>query len=67
MKTREFQKFEMEFLREEPIDIRRNFLIVEALYEEAVILGVFPTSNPLEGLDVDLRIAKVINSVPKTP
>lgn len=67
MKTREFLKFETEFLRKERTDITRNFLIVEALYREAVALGVIPTRNPLEGLEVDLRIAKVINSVPKTP
>jgi hypothetical protein len=67
METREYRKFETELLKEEPVDVGRNFQILEGLYEEAVALGVIPTSNPLEGLGVDLRIARVINSVPKTP
>jgi hypothetical protein len=38
---------------------------VEALYREAVALGVFPLQDSLEGLEVDIRIAKVVNSVSK--
>jgi len=65
MKAKEFQKFELTLLRREKRDVKRNFKIVEALYKEAVALGVFPLKNPLDGLDVDLRIAKVINRVSK--
>lgn len=66
MKAKEFQKFEFALLREEKIDIRRNFRIVEALHKEALVLCATRLKNPLDGLDVDLRIAKVINCVPKT-
>jgi hypothetical protein len=66
MKTKEFQEFELALLRREKTDIGRNFRIVEALYNEAVALGVVPLKNPLDGLDVDLRMAAVINSVSKT-
>ena len=59
----EFQKFEIEFLKKEKAEIVRNFKMVEALYHEAVTLGVIPLKNPLDGIEVDLRIAKVINSV----
>jgi len=61
----EFQRFEIEILRNEKLDIKRKFKIVEALYKEAVALGVFPLKDSLEGLEVDIRIAKVINSVSK--
>ncbi len=61
----EFQKFEIEFLRNEKLDIKKKFKIVEALYKEAVALGVFPLKDSLEGLEVDIRIAKGINSVSK--
>jgi hypothetical protein len=61
----EFRRFEIEILRNEKLDIRKKFKIVEALYKEAVALGVFPLKDSLEGLEVDIRIAKVINSVPK--
>ena len=62
-KQRELLKFEMDFLRQEKVDIVRNLHIVEALYKEAVTLGIIPLKNPLDGIDVDLKIAKVVNSV----
>ncbi len=61
----EFQKFEIEFLRNGKFDLKNKFKILEALYKEAVALGVFPLRDSLEGLDVDIRIAKVVNSVSK--
>jgi len=33
----------------------------EALFEEAKLLGVFPLKDPLEGVDVDIRLAQVLN------
>jgi hypothetical protein len=64
-RLREFQRFEIEFSRNEKLDIKKKFKIVEALYKEAVALGVFPLKDSLEGLEVDIRIAKGINSVSK--
>jgi len=61
----EFQKFEIEFLRNGKLDLKKKFKLLEALYKEAVALGVFPLRDSLEGLDVDIRIAKVVNSVSK--
>ena len=63
----EFAGFERELTRREKPDLKRNLKIVEALFQEAVELGVLPLKDPLEGLEVDIRIAKVINSVQKTP
>jgi hypothetical protein len=61
----EFRTFEIEFLRKEKLDTKKKFKIVEDLYKEAVALGAFPLKDSLEGLEVDIRIAKVINSVSK--
>jgi len=57
-----FQTFEKKLLRKERVDIKRNFQIMNALYKEAVTLGIFPLKDPLEGLEVDIKIAKVVNS-----
>lgn len=57
------EKFEKNLIKTEKIDITRNFQIIDALYFEAVELGIFPLKNPLDGIDNDIRIAKVINSV----
>jgi transcriptional regulator with XRE-family HTH domain len=56
-------EFELDFLRREKVDRVRNFHIVEALYNEAVTLGILPLKNPLDGIEVDLKIAKVVNRV----
>ena len=62
-KQRELQKFEMDFIKKEKVHIVMNFRVVEALYKEAVTLGIIPLKNPLDGIEVDLKIAKVVNSV----
>lgn len=62
-KRKELQKFEFDFLRKEKAGISRNFRILEALYKEAVTLGIIPLKNPLDGIEVDLRIARVVNRV----
>ncbi|NWF93073.1 MAG: helix-turn-helix domain-containing protein [Syntrophaceae bacterium] len=58
-----WSKFELDFMKKEKADMMRNLRIVEALYKEAVTLGIIPIKNPLDGIEVDLRIAKVVNSV----
>ena len=59
----ELQEFEVDFLKKEKVDIVRNFRIAEALYREAVTLGIIPLKDPLDGIEVDLKIARVVNSV----
>lgn len=57
------QKLEDELIRQEKADVIKNFRLVEAMYEEAVALGAFPMKDPLLGIEVDIQIAKVVNSV----
>ena len=61
IRNNEFQQFEMDFLRKEKLDVIRNFKIEEALYQEAVALGILPLRNPLDGVEVAIRIARAIN------
>ena len=62
-KREELPKFEFDLLRKEKVDRVKNFHIVEALYKEAVTLGIIPLKNPLGGIEVDLKIARVVNRV----
>ncbi len=62
-KKSDLLKFELNLLRKEKVDYGRNVRIVDALYNEALALGALPMRNPLDGIEVDLRIAKVVNSV----
>lgn len=64
--SEKWREYEAQRQRDEGIDFEANLLIQRALYDEAVLLGVFPLKNPLEGLDDALEIAKVINGVRKT-
>ena len=61
------QKFEQDLIRKEKVNIQRNFQIFEAMYKEAVTLGIIPLKDPLEGIEIDIKIARVINSVSTTP
>jgi hypothetical protein len=58
-----FDQFEREYVRSRKADYRENLKIFEALYQEAASLGVLPLKDPLEGLEVDIRMARVINGV----
>lgn len=53
--------FEDEFCRRTPPDHLLNLRIVEAMLEEARQLGVWPPADPLEGVDVDIRVARILN------
>jgi hypothetical protein len=63
----EVEEFEKELLRKEKVDFTKNLSIVNAMYNEAVALGVIPMKNPLDGLEVDIRVARVVNNVPEAP
>lgn len=62
---REFQSFEKKMIEQKNLNIRQKFKIINALYEEAIALGALPLKNPLEGIDIDIKIARVVNSVSK--
>jgi len=60
------REFEDNYIRRNKPDVPFNLQLLDSLYREAKALSVFPLTEPLSGLDIDIRIAKVINSVPKT-
>lgn len=61
------QKFENELARKENVDVLRNFRLIDAMYKEAVVLNAFPMRDALSGIEIDIKIAKVINSLSKSP
>mgnify|MGYP001615011290 FL=1 len=56
-------KFYQELLKKENISYKNALLIYEALHKEAVSLGIINSKNILEGLAIDLRIAKALNGL----
>jgi hypothetical protein len=57
------ERFESDFLKRDKVDYARNLAILDAMWREAVTLKAFPPADPLEGIDIDMKIAKVVNSV----
>ncbi len=56
-------EFQRKLDAEESLSYREALAIYEMLHKEAVSLGVINSENILDGLEVDLRIAKAINKV----
>ena len=56
-------KFYQKVIEEEDISHKKALSIYEALHKEAVSLGIINSENILEGLEIDLRIAKAINGL----
>ncbi|GAB4417211.1 MAG: hypothetical protein OHK0032_13270 [Thermodesulfovibrionales bacterium] len=56
------QKFEDSFIKSEPMSFDRAMRLFTALYNEAKTFGVFPPEDPMEGIEVDIRVARIINS-----
>ena len=60
-----WQRFEREQCAREHLSIEQKYGIINALYDEARLLGCLPLTTPLEGIEIVVKIAKVINNVRK--
>lgn len=58
-----WQRFEQKLIAQEHLSHQQALRIYEALYKEAVSLGVINSKNILDGLEVDIRIARALNSL----
>lgn len=50
-----------QLVRGHPVDHAQNLRLVEALRQQAVALGVWPPGDPLAGVEVDVRVARILN------
>lgn len=55
------EQFEKQRTREEKLSFEEALKIFEAMWKEGVNLGVLPPKDPLEGIEVDIKIARIIN------
>jgi hypothetical protein len=63
--VRLIEKLEKDFIARQRLSHKQSLHLFESLWNEAVRLGVLPSKDPLEGIDVDIKIAKVIHSCSK--
>lgn len=53
---------EREFISKQRLSYKQSLQIFESMWNEGVQLGVLPPKEPSEGIEVDIKIAKVLNS-----
>jgi hypothetical protein len=58
------EAWERAYQRNHPPDYERNCAIIEAMYEHARSFDTFLRSDPLEGIEVKIRIAQAVNVRP---
>jgi hypothetical protein len=56
-------RFEREYIRMEKTNYFDSLRFFEEMWNEGVYLGVLPSNDPLDGIEVDLRIARILNHV----
>lgn len=66
IKYNDIEEFEKGFLKKENMDLRKKYSILNGMYYETVALNRIPLKNPLDGLEIDINIARVVNSIPET-
>ena len=59
-------EFEDNEIRKEQSDYGSALRLFEAMGKEAMLLGVLPLKDPLEGIEVDIKIARILNDVRST-
>jgi hypothetical protein len=50
-------------LRKERIDYASALKVFEGMWQEGMELGVLPLEEALEGIEVDIQIARILNRV----
>ena len=56
-------EFERACAASEKPDYFEGLKVFEAMWRQGLLLGVLPLEDPLEGIDVDIRIARILNHV----
>lgn len=57
------RKLERDLLTSLKCDWERNLDLLEAMLEEAKYLHILPPKNPMEGIEVDITMARFLNRV----
>ena len=60
-------RFEDDLLEKGPQPSFREALrLFEAMWNEGIALGILPLSDPMEGIEVDIELARILNCL-KSP
>jgi hypothetical protein len=59
--SRLLARLERTLIKHESLSYIQRLKIAESLWEEGRALGVLPPRDPLEGIETDIRIARILN------
>lgn len=57
------KKFEDEQTANDDMTLEQKLKLLNSIYKYAVKLGTLPPDDLLEGLDTDIKVAKIINGI----
>lgn len=56
------RRFEDDLLKRTPqLSFREALQLFEAMWKEGITLGVLPLSDPLDGIEADIDLARILN------
>ncbi|RLF74624.1 hypothetical protein DRN39_08435 [Thermococci archaeon] len=58
-----WDQFERELLKKEELSLEQKYRILNSMLREALNLGILPLEDPLEGIEVDIKIARIVNAL----
>ena len=62
------EKFERDFIGGRGrLSHEQSRKLFASMWREGVLLGVLPPADPLEGIEVDIRVARILNSCSTKP
>jgi hypothetical protein len=59
------EKFEKKNIKKNNLTFKEKLNIYENLWTEALLMKVLPSKDPLEGIETDIEIARILNSLHK--
>ncbi len=61
--SKDFEKFEKDFVSSNKLEYEKSLNLFESMWEEYHSFGTFVNSNPMEGLEADIEMVRIINNV----
>jgi len=55
------EKFETKLISSQKLSYEKNLKIFESMWNLACELKVFPPENPMEGIEKDIELARILN------
>lgn len=58
-------EFERDFIKKNSLSHEESLALLDGMWEMGMALGVLPPNDPWEGIEVDIRVARILNCLNK--